>query len=51
LKTARFYVQKILPKTASLFASIMAGSETLMTFKGEEFGPYEFTGYNAELIS
>lgn len=48
LKTARFYMQKILPKTSSLFASIMAGSASLMTFQDAEFGPYEFTGYNAK---
>jgi alkylation response protein AidB-like acyl-CoA dehydrogenase len=49
LKTARFYVQKLLPKSSSLFASIMAGSNPLMTFKDDEFGPYEFTGYNESL--
>lgn len=49
LKTARFYMQKLLPKSSSLFASIMAGSKPLMTFKDDEFGPYEFTGYKASL--
>lgn len=40
IDTARFFYQKLLPKTSSLFASIMAGSETLMKFKDESFGPF-----------
>ena len=32
IKTARFYMQKLLPQTASLVATIEAGSSTLMDF-------------------
>ena len=37
LKTARFYVQKILPDTAGLFLKIMAGKSTVMAHDAEEF--------------
>ena len=37
LKTARFYVQKILPDTAGLFLKIMAGKSTVMAHGAEEF--------------
>lgn len=37
IKTARFYMQKLLPQTGSLFSTIMAGSETLMDFDEEFF--------------
>ena len=37
LKTARFYVQKILPDTAGLFLKIMAGKGTVMAHGAEEF--------------
>ncbi len=38
--TARFFMQKILPQTSSLFACIMAGSKPLMEVKEEGFGPF-----------
>jgi len=44
VKTARFYMTKVLPKTSSLFASIMAGSKPLMTVEDEEFGPFDYAG-------
>ena len=37
LKTARFYVQKVLPDTAGLFLKIMAGKSTVMAHDAEEF--------------
>ena len=37
LKTARFYVQKVLPDTAGLFLKIMAGKGTVMAHGAEEF--------------
>ncbi len=37
LKTARFYVQKILPDTATLFLKIMAGKSTVMAHRTDEF--------------
>ena len=37
LKTARFYVQKILPDTAGLFLKIMAGKGTVMAHGADEF--------------
>lgn len=39
LHTARFFMQKILPQTSSLFASIMAGSKPLMEMQDSLFGP------------
>src|SRR3546814_7024711 len=36
IETARFFMQKILPQTSSLFACIMAGSKPLMEIKMEE---------------
>ena len=35
--TAHFYFEKILPQTGALFASIMAGSETMMRFNDDAF--------------
>lgn len=49
IKTAHFYMDKILPKTSSLFASLMTGSKTLMDFEDVEFGPFEFTGYSSNM--
>lgn len=40
IATARFFMQKILPQTSSLFACIMAGSKSLMEIKEEDFGPF-----------
>lgn len=40
IATARFFMQKILPQTSSLFACIMAGSKPVMEIKEEEFGPF-----------
>ena len=37
LKTARFYVQKVLPDTAGLFLKIMAGKDAVMAHGAEEF--------------
>ena len=37
LKTARFYMQKILPDSAGLFLKIMAGKSTVMAHAAEEF--------------
>lgn len=38
LHTARFFMQKVLPQTSSLFASIMAGSKPLMAIQDSMFG-------------
>lgn len=38
--TARFYMEKILPQSSSLFSSIMAGSKSLMNFEDTFFGPF-----------
>lgn len=38
LKTARFYYERVLPQTSSLFAMIMAGGESLMDMEEELFG-------------
>jgi alkylation response protein AidB-like acyl-CoA dehydrogenase len=40
IETARFFMQKLLPQTSSLFACIMAGSKPLMKITEEEFGPF-----------
>ncbi len=40
LETARFFMQKLLPQTSSLFACIMAGAAPLMDYKEESFGPF-----------
>jgi alkylation response protein AidB-like acyl-CoA dehydrogenase len=37
LATARFYMEKILPQSGSLFSSIMAGKGSLMDFKDDDF--------------
>ena len=37
LKTARFYVKKVLPDTAALYLKIMAGKSTVMAHAAEEF--------------
>lgn len=37
LATARFYMQRILPRTGGLFASIMSGSEAIMAFPDAAF--------------
>jgi alkylation response protein AidB-like acyl-CoA dehydrogenase len=37
LATARFYVQRMLPKTGALFATILAGSAAVMDFPEESF--------------
>ncbi len=38
LKTARFYYERILPETSSLFAMIMAGGDSIMDMEEELFG-------------
>lgn len=43
-QTALFYMKKILPKSSSLFATIMEGASPLMTIQDEQFGPFDFTG-------
>lgn len=40
IATARFFMEKLLPQTSSLFASIMAGSHPLMDMPQEAFGPF-----------
>lgn len=37
LDTAAFFMQKILPQTSALFASIMAGGEATMGFEEDAF--------------
>jgi 3-(methylsulfanyl)propanoyl-CoA dehydrogenase len=37
LRTARFYMQRLLPRSGALFASLMAGSETMMAFPDAAF--------------
>tara|TARA_B100000029_G_scaffold271705_1_gene266724 strand:- start:378 stop:599 length:222 start_codon:yes stop_codon:yes gene_type:complete len=37
LDTGRFFVQKLLPQSSSLFASIMTGSDVMMTFDDAAF--------------
>lgn len=38
LKTARFYYERVLPQTSSLFAMIMAGGDSMMDMEEELFG-------------
>ena len=38
LKTARFYYERVLPETSSLFAMIMAGGDSIMGMEEELFG-------------
>lgn len=38
LKTARFYYERVLPQTSSLFAMIMAGGDSFMDMEDELFG-------------
>lgn len=45
IETARFYMQKLLPRTSGLFSNIMAGSKSLMTLDDEAFGPFDFAGF------
>jgi hypothetical protein len=37
LMTARFFVERVLPQSGSLFATIMAGGNTMMSFPDEAF--------------
>lgn len=37
LKTARFYMQRLLPQTQSLLASIQSGADCMMDFEEDEF--------------
>jgi len=37
LDTARFYMERILPQSSSLFATIMSGSRTMMAFEDDQF--------------
>jgi butyryl-CoA dehydrogenase len=37
LATARFYMQRLLPRSGALFATLMAGSETMMSFPDAAF--------------
>ena len=37
LKTARFYMARLMPETSSLFAQLMAGKRTLMEMGADEF--------------
>ena len=38
VKTARFYMNKLLPQTGALLSSILAGGETIMDLEDELFG-------------
>lgn len=38
LKTARFYYERVLPETSSLFAKIMTGGDSIMDMEEELFG-------------
>lgn len=49
IETARFYMQKILPRTSTLFSTIMAGKSTLMAMDDEAFGPFDFAGFQEAL--
>ncbi len=49
LDTARFYMQKVLPRTSALFAQIMAGKGPLMDIEDEAFGPFDFAGFSEEM--
>jgi alkylation response protein AidB-like acyl-CoA dehydrogenase len=40
IDTARYFMQKILPQTGALFATLSAGAGSLMNFKDEGFGPF-----------
>lgn len=44
IKTARFYMQKLMPRTSGLYSNIMAGSSSLMNMEDREFGPFEYSG-------
>lgn len=44
LETARFYMQKVLPRTSALFATLMAGSKTVMSLEDAGFGPFDYAG-------
>ncbi len=46
IDTARFYMQKLLPRTSALFSTIMAGRDTLMAMDDEAFGTFDFAGFN-----
>ena len=37
IATARFYMQRLLPRTGALFATIMAGSDAVMSFPDDAF--------------
>ncbi len=37
VNTARFYMERVLPQTSSLFAGIMAGAKTMMAFEDAAF--------------
>lgn len=41
IETARFYMQRLLPRTAGEFRTLMSGAKNLMTIRDEEFGPFE----------
>jgi alkylation response protein AidB-like acyl-CoA dehydrogenase len=45
IETARFYMQKLLPRTSASFSALMAGAKSVMTIEDSQFGPFEFTGY------
>lgn len=49
VETARFYMQKLLPRTSGLFSTIMAGRKSLMTMEDKAFGPFEFAGFKASM--
>jgi alkylation response protein AidB-like acyl-CoA dehydrogenase len=44
LKTARFYMQKLMPKTRTYYETIMAGAKSVMDIQDSEFGPFDFIG-------
>ena len=37
IKTAQFFMERVLPQTGALFSSIMAGGSTLMNFSDDAF--------------
>ncbi len=37
IKTARFYMQRLLPQTSGVFTAIMAGGKSILEFDGAAF--------------
>ena len=47
-QTAQYYMQKLLPKTASQFSAIMAGSSSVMKIQDSHFGSFDFIGFQSQ---